>query len=99
MERGDEIRLALALLWPEQLRVRNHAVPAHLIGHEVRNARRRVRLDVEVNALLMQVFVEVGRQELLAALRVSLDHLSQSVSVEPLAAVLVAAEKVEDSSL
>ena len=57
IEASDDIGLSLASPGPEQLGVGDHTVFAYLISHEVRDARCRVGLDVEVDALIVQIFV------------------------------------------
>src|SRR5262249_19460864 len=89
VESRDETRLTLVLLGPEQLGVGDHPVVADLISHEVGYARGRVGLDMDVDALIVQVLIEVECQALLALPSIALDRPAKPISMEPLAAVLI----------
>src|SRR5271157_6507116 len=99
IEARDDIGLPFAALWPEQLGVGDHTFLTYLIGHEVGDARGRVRLDVEVDALIVQVLVEVECQGLLALMCVVPDRLAKPLCMKPLTTMLVAAQEIEDRLL
>ena len=99
IETRDDIGLPFAALWPEQLGVGDHTFLAYLISHEIGDARGRVRLDVEVYALIVQVLVEVECQGLLALMCIVPDCLTKPLCMKPLTAMLVAAQEIEDRLL
>src|SRR5271157_3051270 len=99
IEARDDIGLPLAALWPVQLGVGDHTILTYLISHEIGDARGRVRLDVEVDALIVQVLVEVECQGLLALMCIVPDCLTKPLCMKPLTAMLVAAQEIEDRLL